>query len=486
MKTATDSSPEDIPLVVDLDGTLLRTDLTVESALRLIKQKPWRALAIPVWLLKGRAYLKRRICELIRMDVSVLPFREDLLGWLREEKARGRRLILATGSDYHQACAVVKPLRLFDVVLGSDRKQNLKGRMKLNTLMEICEGEFDYVGNSRSDIEIWRRCRYALLVNTSRRVERCARRSATVTRLFLKPAGGFADFCRAMRCYQWIKNLLLFVPMITSHTLFDPAIAGRAALAFVSFSFCASAVYLVNDLLDLEEDRQHSTKKLRPLASGRISVGAGMVLAAVCLAVGAILAPFVTYRFGIVLVAYLGITSLYSVVLKRLLVIDVVTLAVLYTLRLVAGSAATSIILSPWLLSFAFFLFLSLAFAKRASDLVQNRLGNEKVLPGRGYTTVDLDTVSIAGLCSGFLSALVLALYIDSQSVQLLYRDPALLWGLQPILLFYITRLWIICRRGELTEDPIQYTATELSTYGAAFLTVLVLLAAIFGLPFFF
>jgi len=475
-----DSCSVSVPLVVDLDGTLLRTDLLLESALCLIKQKPWRALLMPLWFVRGRAYLKRRIFQSIRIDVSLLPLHEELLAWLRQEKVRGRRLVLATASDYDQARSLVEPLGLFDAVLGSDGQRNLKGRQKLKTIVEVCGEKFDYIGNSSADLEIWKGCREAVLVNAPKRVEHSARRAANVTQVFPPPFAGLRNALRAMRCYQWVKNLLVFVPAITSHMIFDSAIAGTALLAFFSFGFCASATYIVNDLLDLEEDRRHDSKKQRPFASGQMSLGSGILLALACLSAGAVIAAIISQAFLTALATYVVLTSLYSLFLKRLLVVDVLTLASLYTLRVVAGSLATGIVLSLWLLSFAFFLFLSLAFSKRAAELIQHPQDNQQALPGRGYITTDLDAVSTAGLCSGFLASLILALYINSDSVQLLYRRPAILWGLQPILVYYVTRLWLICRRGELTEDPIQYTAKEPSTYGAALLAVLVLLAATF------
>ena len=485
--SATESSGsclENVPLVVDLDGTLLRTDLLFESALRLIKQKPWLALLIPFWLVWGRAYLKQKIFQLARIDVSLLPLHEEMLAWLRAEKARGRRLVLATASDYEQACSVVQPLRLFDTVLGSDGQRNLKGRHKLEGIVEACGERFDYAGNSHADLPIWRKCHHAVIVNAHLWIELTARRMANVVRVFPR-FSALRQAIHAMRPYQWIKNLLLFVPAITSHTIFEPAVSGKTTLAFISFGFCASAAYIFNDLLDLEEDRRHATNKNRPFASGRMSIGSGILLSIACLAASALIAPFVSTGFVTALTIYLALTSLYSLYLKRVLVLDVVTLASLYTLRVVAGGLAIGIVLTPWLLSFAFFLFLSLAFAKRAADLVQHRQNKRTVVPGRGYITTDLDAVCIAGICSGFLSCLVLALYINSDSVQLLYQRPILLWGLQPILLYYITRLWVICRRGELMDDPIQYTAREPSTYGAALAAIAVLLAATFDFKIF-
>jgi 4-hydroxybenzoate polyprenyltransferase len=475
-----DSPSKNIPLVVDLDGTLLRTDLLLESALRLIKQKPWLGLLMPLWLLKGRAHLKQRIFQRVELDVSLLPPNEELLAWLKDEKARGRRLVLATASDCHQAGLVVEPLGLFDTVLGSDGRRNLKGRNKLATIVEVCGEEFDYAGNSSSDLAIWQGCRQAILVNASSRVERSARRAGNVARVFPPAFNVLRDALRSLRFYRWVKNLLLFVPAITSHTIFDASVFGNAALAFLSFGFAASAGYILNDLLDLEEDRRHIIKKHRPLASGRMFIGSGIVLAVACLSASAVIGRLLPGIFLLALANYVLLTSMYSLFLKRLLVIDVLVLALLYTLRVIAGHLATDIPFSLWLLSFAFFFFLSLAFSKRAADLIQHRQDNQKAMPGRGYRTADLEAVCIAGMCSGFLSSLVLALYINSNSVQLLYRHPAFLWGLQPILLYYITRLWVICRRGELTEDPILYTVRAPSTYGAALLTVVVLLAATF------
>jgi phosphoserine phosphatase len=362
---------ESVPLVVDLDGTLLRTDLLVESALRLIKQKPWSALLMPLWLLRGRAYLKHRIFQLVEIDASLLPPHEEVLAWLKDEKTRGRCLVLATASDHHQACSVVEPFGLFDTVLGSDGQRNLKGREKLKTIVDVCGEQFDYVGNSSSDLEIWRSCRHAILVNASGRVERSARRAGNVVRVFPRSPTGFRDAVRSMRFYQWVKNLLLFAPAIASHTIFDGAVARDTTLAFFSFGFAASTAYILNDLLDLEEDRRHPSKKQRPFASGRTFIGSGVLLAIVCLLASAAIATLVPRAFLAALIIYLMLTSLYSLFSKRFLVIDVLVLASLYTLRVIAGHLATGIPFSLWLLSCAFFLFLSLVLAEHGANLIQ-------------------------------------------------------------------------------------------------------------------
>ena len=362
---AADSRSESVPLVVDLDGTLLRTDLLFESALRLIKQKPWLVPLMPLWTLKGRAYLKRRIFQQIRLDVSLLPLNEELLPWLRDEKLRGRRIVLATASDYEQARSVVEPLRLFDAVLGSDGKLNLKGRRKLKTIVELCGKEFDYVGNSSSDLAILRGCRRGVLVNASRRVERSARRSGNVLRVFPPPAIALRDTLSALRWDQWFHNSLLFLPAITSHRIFDAAVAGNTALAFLAFGFCASGVYILNDLLNLEEDRRNRTKQHGLFASGRMSIGTGILLASACLSASAVIAAFVPYAFLTALIVYAVLTSLYSLYLNRFLAVGALTLALLYTLRVVAGHLATGIPFSFPLLFLGFFLFLGFVLIQK-------------------------------------------------------------------------------------------------------------------------
>jgi hypothetical protein len=352
------SLTENVPLVVDLDGSLLRTDLLLESALRLINQRPWLVLWMPLWLLCGRAYLKRKIFQRVHLDVSILPANEDLLVWLREEKARGRRLVLATASDYDQACTVVAPLALFDTVLGSDGQTNLKGREKLKSIVDLCGERFDYVGNSRADLAIWRNCRHAIVVNAPMRIESAARRAGTVVRVFPPSLTPLRDLFGSMRLEQWYKNLLIFVPAIISQTILDGPVLTHGALAFFSFGFAASAAYILNDLLDLEADRRHIAQRQRPLASGRTFIGSGILLGLACLLASAALAIWLPTAFATALIVYLILASMYSLFLQRLFVIDILALALLYTLRLIAGHLATGVPLSVGSVSAGFFLLL--------------------------------------------------------------------------------------------------------------------------------
>ena len=471
-----------IPVAVDLDGTLVRTDLLFECLFRIAKQKPWLLAVSPLWLIRGKAYLKRRAFEAATLDVSLLPLNQSFVDWLREEKARGRRLILTTAANQELAESAVARLELFDAVLGSDSKHNLKGPAKAVALSRMFESGFAYAGNSSADCPVWKASAEAIVVNASPWVRAEAERTANVTKVFDPPGKEGRALFRSMRPYQWIKNLLIFVPAFTSHEVIHAHVLMQLLMAFAAFCLCASGTYVFNDLLDLEEDRMHRSKKYRPFASGDCSIRLGLAAVAGCLTAGMALAFVAGGGFPVLLLLYILVTTLYSIRIKKMFLLDVLTLAILYTVRVIAGHIVTGIPFSIWLLSFAFFLFLSLAFCKRATELFKLARSEERgaadTIPGRGYRSIDLQIISTAGLCSGFLSTLVFALYINSEAVTLLYRRPALLWGILPLLLYYIVRIWIICGRGELEDDPIVYTAKSPSTYYIAALVVLIVVAA--------
>jgi 4-hydroxybenzoate polyprenyltransferase len=463
---------------VDLDGTLLRTDLLHESAVRLVKQKPWTLIAILLWLLRGRKFLKRRIFGDVGLDGMPLPINEEVYAWLAEEKGKGRLLILATASDRSLAEQTVKHLGLFDIVLGSLGARDLKGPEKVEAIKECCGTQFDYAGNSRADLAIWRVSRQAVLVNPTKAVESEARKTGNVSRVISSPKTGLKAGIKSLRLYQWVKNLLIFVPAFTSHEWANWQILTKCAIAFVAFSFCASATYIANDLIDLEEDRRNATKRLRPFASGECSILWGVIIATACMLAGFSLAFVAGNHLSAMLFLYIFFTACYSLEMKKVFLLDVMTLAVLYTMRVMVGHVVTGITFSMWLLSFAFFLFLSLAFSKRAAELINLGEGKQQTIPGRGYLAGDLQVITMAGICSGFLSSLVFALYVNSASVTLLYKRPAILWGILPLLLYYIVRVWIVCGRGELDVDPILYTAKSKSTYCIAAIVLLLVIAA--------
>ena len=465
------------PLVVDLDGTLVHTDMLHESALRLFSNRPLQAVRIPAWLATGKASLKRRLAEHLEWDVSCLPYNDDLIAWLRAERSTGRMLVLCTASDASIAEAVAEHLQLFDAVVASDGVRNLAGSEKAAALDALYgRGGYDYVGNSAKDLAVWSHARRAVVVNGSPALVARAHRQGIVERVFPPRPAGLNVWRRVLRVHQWMKNALLFVPMLAAHELGDPGAWITMAFAFVSFSLCASSVYIANDLTDLESDRQHPRKRSRPFASGRVAPWIGVVLAPLLLIVALLLATQASSAFVGWLACYFVVTCAYSWSLKRHMIVDCLTLAILYTLRIVAGAAAVSMPLSFWLLAFAVFLFLSLAFVKRYAELeLQVESGKQKV-HGRGYYTTDAPLIQNLGVTSGYASVLVLALYLNSDAVLRLYRTPEVMWGTVPVMLFWISWMWMRAHRGQMHDDPLVFAVKDRASRlaGVAFAAVLI------------
>jgi 4-hydroxybenzoate polyprenyltransferase len=473
-----------IPLVVDLDGTLLRTDTLHESAIRLLRDSPMDVLRIPMWLGRGKAVLKRHIALRVGLDPTALPYREDLLEWLHAQREGGRSLVLCTASDMSVASAVAAHLGIFDQVIASDGVTNLAGSNKADALIErFGDAGFDYAGNSSADLAVWAHSRRAIVVDAPDDVLRHARERSEVEREFARTPVGWRDWRRMLRVHQWLKNLLLFVPVVAAHRLGELETLGELILAFLSFSLCASAVYIGNDLLDLESDRLHPRKRSRPFASGAVPVWRGVLAAPVLLAASLLLGLLVGGAFLPWLAGYFLLTCAYSMLLKRLALVDCLTLALLYTIRIVAGAAAAAQELSFWLLAFSLFLFLSLAFIKRYAELlVQAGSGKDKA-HGRGYYTADAALVMIFGVVSGYGSAVVLALYLNSEAVMRLYRFPEIAGGTVPILIFWISWVWLQATRGLMNDDPLVFAVKDPASLGAGMAFGAVLALASAGLP---
>ncbi len=466
------------PLVVDLDGTLLHTDTLHESALQLLRDKPASTLRIPAWLARGKAYMKRQISSLTELNVETLPYNLPFIDWLKEQRAAGRRLVLCTATDRSIAEAIAGHLQLFDEVIATDGSVNLAGGRKADALVARFGAKgFDYAGNAAPDLAVWDRAREAVVVNASRALVATARARFTVARVFEAQASGFTVWRRALRLHQWLKNLLLFMPLLAAHQLGNAAAWGTLAIAFVAFSLCASSVYLANDLLDLESDRLHPRKRARPFASGALEVWVGVALAPVLLAASLGLASLVGTAFLGWLSVYFLLTCWYSWLLKRLILVDCLTLAILYTLRVLAGGAAVGLALSFWLLAFAVFLFLSLAFVKRYAELELQRTSGRTKLHGRGYLTDDASLIQTMGITAGQASVLVLALYLNSEAVTKLYRHPEVIWGAVPVMLFWIHWMWMQAHRGRMHDDPLVFAVKDRTSLMAGACVGLVLAA---------
>jgi len=451
------------PLCVDLDGTLLRSDLLVESLFLLLKKNILYIFLIPIWLLKGKANLKQQIANRVDIDASLLPYHHDFLDYLKQQHSAGRKLILATASNIKFANAVAEHIAIFDSVLASDAETNLSGSRKLAPLIaEYGEGGFDYAGNAMIDFKIWQHAGEAILVNPDRGVKAAAEKAGYSRQLFEdRKEYPLISYLKAMRLHQWLKNLLLFVPLVMAHQFADQWLLGQVILAFIAFGLCASSVYLLNDLLDLPDDRRHPTKCNRPFAAGSVSIIHGTLLIPVLLLSAFAIALFLPIDFLLVLLIYYGLTLAYSFKLKRIALIDVLTLASLYTIRIIAGAAAVSLVPTFWLLAFSMFFFLSLALVKRYTELLTLDKSGKSDAAGRGYNVVDLETLSHFGSTSAYMAVLVLALYINSETVKGLYSHPEVIWLLCPILLYMVTRIWFLARRGELHEDPVVFVMSD-------------------------
>ncbi len=456
-------SCEESPLVVDLDGTLIHTDTLHELTLQLLRHKPYLILAIPFWLICGRAFLKYKLAGIVDIDVSLLPFNNELIDWLKSQKGLGRKLVLCTATDVSIATAIAKHINLFDEVLASDGKVNLAGGNKAKILVEkYGDKGFDYVGNCSVDLLVWDKSKLGIVVNGSKCLVHQASAVTQIEHVIPRAKNNLKTWMKVFRVYQWIKNLLIFVPVLAAHQILTRSDGLNLLLAFLSFSLCASSVYITNDLLDLESDRAHPRKRNRPFASGQVRIWKGVVLAPSLIIASLVMACYVGGRgFLPWLLVYFVLTCAYSWGLKRLVLMDCLTLALLYTLRILAGAAAVSVPLSFWLLAFSIFLFLSLAFIKRYAELQDGVSRGVDKAHGRGYYIADASLVQQLGVTSGYAAALVLALYLNSENVVKLYKTPEIIWGAVPIILLWISWMWLSAHRGLMHDDPIVFAIKD-------------------------
>ena len=456
-------------IAVDLDGTLTHTDTLHESVVALVRDNPLYLFALPFWLLHGKAALKARVAYSVDLDVTTLPYNQPLIDWLKENRSAGKKIVLCTAANDRIAQAVSQHLRLFDEVIASDSVTNIKSGNKRRALEERYGAKgYDYAGNSSADIEVWAGSAQAIVVNASDAVKDKAAQVAIVSKVFLPQSITISHWRKVFRLHQWLKNGLLFVPLLAAHQLDNIQSLFTLILAFVSFSICASAVYITNDLLDLESDRRHPRKRLRPFALAAVPIALGAVIAPIFAIASFLLGLMVGAAFTAWLVIYFLLTTAYSLSLKRYALIDCLTLATLYTLRIIAGAAAVSITLSFWLLAFSVFIFLSLAFVKRYAELqVQAGVGNSHA-HGRGYAVTDAPLIQTLGITAGYAAVLVLALYLNGETVVNLYARPKLIWCAVPLMLFWVSWVWMKAHRGEMHDDPIIFAIKDKASLAVA------------------
>jgi 4-hydroxybenzoate polyprenyltransferase len=448
------------PLCVDLDGTLIKSDSLFDALCELVRRSPLAVWRLPLWVMGGRARVKIEIARRAPLNAALLPYNLPLLRYLQAQRREGRPLYLATGADAGLAERVAAHLGIFQGVLGTEGKINLTKTRKLARLKERF-GEFDYIGNSHADVAVLAGAREALVANPTLGLRLALRtRHIPVARTFLDRRPTARTVVKAIRLHQWTKNVLLFAPLLLSHQLTGRSVAAAIA-AFFCFCFMASANYLVNDMLDVENDRRHRSKRLRPFAAGDLSVSGGIALSLALFLASAALLPELPRAFALWLGLYIVATLSYSLYLKRVAVVDVLVLSGLYTLRLLAGGAATGTVISQWLAGFSSFLFLSLAMVKRFSEIENLREKGVAATEGRGYLAADLEQIRSFGTASAYAAVVVFMLYIARPDVTELYRHATRLWLIVPLLIYWLNRVWLLASRGELDDDPVVFAMRD-------------------------
>ncbi len=458
------------PLVVDVDGSLIRGDLLIEGIARLLSVSPLSLFALPFWLVaaavRGRAGLKRRIVEAVPLPPDTLALNPAVLEEIAAAKAAGRSVYLASASDARAVSPLAKTVGAAGCI-ASDGRTNLAGDAKAAALVaRFGERGFDYIGNERRDLAVWKRSRHSIGVGLSARLAHKLRALDGGAQFLPGLGGGPRDWLRALRPHQWVKNVLVFVPLIAAHDT-NAGTYLVAAGVFAALSAVASGTYVLNDLLDLPHDRGHPAKRHRPMAAGKVPllpmIGVGAALAAGGLA----LAFWLSTAAGLWVLAYLALTCAYSLSLKRRIFVDVTVLAMLYAVRVLAGGVAASVPLSPWLLAFSLFLFLALAIVKRQGELT----GSGRPARGRGYLAEDLPALAALGAASGFASVVILALYIQSPETGERYASLEFLWLICPLLLYWLGRLALLAGRGRnfnghgINDDPLIFALRDRTSW---------------------
>ena len=464
-----------VPLVVDVDGSLVSGDLLIEGLARFLVTFPLRLLALPFWLARGRATLKRRIARAVSLPPATLVLNPAVLDEIDAAKAVGREVWLASASDEIAVAPLAEAVGATGC-LASDGRTNLAGQAKAAVLVErFGEGGFGYIGNERRDMAVWKHARHAIGVNLSASLVGQVRALDEAARFLPGLGGGPRDYVRALRPHQWVKNVLVFIPLVAAHET-QPWLCAVTAAVFVALSACASGTYLLNDLLDLPYDRQHTSKRQRPMAAGKVSLLPMMGVGAVLVTGGLGLAFSLSLWVGLSVFGYLIVSLAYSLLIKRQVFLDVVTLALLYAVRVFVGAITASIPLSPWFLAFFLFVFLTLAVVKRQHELRALHQSGGTNAAGRAYAADDLGAMTALAAGSGFAAVVVFALYTQSSAMQTLYSRPVFLWAICPLLLYWLGRLTLLANRGAVADDPVVFALRDRVSWltGLGVLTVFV------------
>jgi len=452
-----------LPLVLDVDDALIRTDLLHETAVAYVKANPLRAFDLVFWLMRGKAALKRELSLRVALAVDDLPLNDGLVEFAREAHAAGRQVGLATAADQLLALRLARRFDFVDFVIASDGSLNLKGNAKAKALAEKFPDGFAYAGDSKSDLPVWGRAESIILAGASSQVAAKARRlGKPVEAEFERPGLGLRGWLKALRVHQWAKNALVFVPLILSGMATQPIADVRALTAFIAMSLMASGTYLLNDLFDLADDRRHWTKRERPLASGKLRIKHGIPAAAGLIVGSLALAATLGLQSFAVIAAYMATTLGYSFYIKRQPIVDAFALGALFTMRLGLGIVAVNAAPSAWLLVFSMFLFTSLSFAKRQTEIQKSIAKGLSAVGGRGYLAGDAGLILAMGVATGMTAVTIMVLYIMNDAFSAaFYREPLFLWVFPAVLFMWISRIWMLCHRQQLNDDPVAFAIRD-------------------------
>ena len=450
-----------LPLVVDLDGTLIRSNLLIEATFAYLGRNPFAIGHLFFALLKGRPQFKEFLAARMALDASILPYNEEVLERIRQTAASGRPVYLASASNRRFVVSVAEHVGLFQGCFASDEYVNLSGAAKASRLSQTFgERGFDYIGNERADLPVWAIAAHCICVDASPGLLSKLLKILPQAETSVSPKLTLKTWAKLLRVHQYVKNVLVFVPVITAH-VFDLTSILMSALAMIAFCLCSSSVYILNDLVDLTADRQHPIKRNRPLASGAVPLGYGVLAIPLLLVLSFAIAVHVSMPFAGVLLGYLALTTAYTFSLKRKMVVDVVSLAMLYTIRVVAGTVVTGTPISEWLLGFSIFIFTALALIKRYTELATRLDADLPDLTNRNYKIGDLNIVAALAAASGFNAVTIFSLYISSDTVRSLYRHPQVLWLMCPILMYWIGRMLLLAHRRLIDDDPIVFALRD-------------------------
>lgn len=452
----------DYPLVIDLDGTLINTDSLDETFLNTLRSNPLSLLRLPKQIIVGRSAVKEFLAQQAPLESNTWPVNQDFISYIEEQVELGRKVVLATAADRVVAEAIAERYPFISEIFSSNGSNNLKGRAKAECLRERFPEGFIYAGDSKADLTVWEESSAAILVNANQSVTRKANEIGSPLAEFIKPKFSFSIFRRSVRLHQWAKNLLIFVPLVLGGKAGDPSAWITAILGFVALGFVASASYIINDLWDLPSDRQHWSKKTRPLASGDLSIRSGIIMTIMGLMIGFGIAAYIGLAAFAMLGLYMVVTLSYSFFWKRIPILDVFVIAGLFTIRLAFGIVLSSVLLSPWLLVFSMFVFLSLSLAKRHTEVLRLVQYEVEDMSGRGYRKSDTPITLSIGLASMMGSVLIMILYlIEDAFPRNLYSNPEFLWVVPSVLFLFLGRVWLLSQRGELHDDPVAFALKD-------------------------